>query len=92
MFWYRTQTICVKWGRLCSFNFGVSKGVRQGGIFSPRLFHVDVHGLSLALSGTKTGCIINENQALCKGSLWPTHNTIQFNSIHMFIADIKVHI
>ena len=38
MFRYRTQTISVKWGKLCSFYFSVSNGVRQGGILSPKLF------------------------------------------------------
>ena len=60
MFWYRTQTICVKWGKLCSSYFSVSNGVRQGGILSPKLFSVYVDDLSVALSATKTGCVINE--------------------------------
>ena len=38
MFWYKTQTICVKWGKLCSSYFSVSNGVRQGGILFPKLF------------------------------------------------------
>ena len=60
MFWYRTQTICVKWGKLCSSYFSVSNGVRQGGILSPKLFSVNVDDLSVALSATKTGCVIND--------------------------------
>ena len=60
MFWYRTQTICVKWGKLCSSYFSVSNGVRQGGILSPKLFSVYVDDLSVALSATKTGCVIND--------------------------------
>ena len=60
MFLYRTQIICVKWGKLCSSYFSVSNGVRQGGILSPKLFSVYVDDLSVALSATKTGCIIND--------------------------------
>ena len=60
MFWYRTQTICVKWGKLCSSYFSVSNGARQDGIISPKLFSVYVDGLSLTLSSTKTGCVIND--------------------------------
>ena len=60
MFWYRTQTICVKWGKLCSSYFSVSNGVRQGGILSPKLFSVYVDDLSVALSAPKTGCVIND--------------------------------
>ena len=55
-----TQTICVKWGKLCSSYFGVSNGVRQGGILSPKLFSVYVDDLSLALSFATSGCIIND--------------------------------
>ena len=57
MFWYRTQTICVKWGTLCSSYSSVSNGVRQGGILSPKLFSVYVDDLSVALSATKTGSL-----------------------------------
>ena len=54
MFWYRTQTIWVKWGKLCN-------GVRQGGILSPKLFSVYVDDLSVAsVSVTKTGYVIND--------------------------------
>ena len=59
MFWYITQTICVKWGKLCSSYFGVSNGVRQGGILSLKLFPVYDDDLPLALSGANTRCIIN---------------------------------
>ena len=60
MFWYRTQTICVKWGKLCSSYFGVSNGVRQGGSLSPKLLSVYVDALSVALFANKTGCVIND--------------------------------
>ena len=58
--WYRTQTICVKWGKLCSSYFSVSNVVRQGGILSLKLFFVYVDNLSVALSATKTGSVIND--------------------------------
>ena len=60
MFWYRTRTICVKWGKLCYSDFSVGNGIRQGGILSPKLFSVYVHDLSVALSATKTGCVISD--------------------------------
>ena len=40
--------------------FSVSNGVRQGGILSPKLFSVYVDDLSVALSATKTSCVIND--------------------------------
>ena len=41
-FWYQTQTMCVKWGKVNSAYFNVSNGVRQGGILSPKLFAIYV--------------------------------------------------
>ena len=60
MLWYRTQTICVKWGKWCFSYFSVSNGVRQGGILFPKLFSVYVDDLSVALSSIKMGCVIND--------------------------------
>ena len=59
MFWYRTQTIYVKWGKLCSSYFRVSSGVRQGGILSPKLYSIFVYNLLQAMSDAKIGYIIN---------------------------------
>ena len=39
-YWYQTQTMCVKWGKVNSAYFNVSNGVRQGGILSPKLFAI----------------------------------------------------
>ena len=49
MFWYKAQTICVKWSKLCSSYISVSNGVRQGGIPSPKIFSVYVDDQSVAL-------------------------------------------
>ena len=38
MFWYQSQLVCVKWGKVASNFFRISIGVRQGGILSPKLF------------------------------------------------------
>ena len=57
MYWYRTQTICVQLGNMCSAYFRVSNGVRQGGILSKNYF-VYVDELSRVLSAAKTGCAI----------------------------------
>ena len=40
VYWYETQTMCVRWGNHISNDFQVSNGVRQGGILSPRLFAI----------------------------------------------------
>ena len=60
LYWYRTQIVCVKWGKLNSSYFAVSNGVRQGGILSPKLLSVYVDELSKTLSAAKTGCIIKD--------------------------------
>ena len=59
-FWYQTQTMCVKWGRVNSAYFSVSNGVCQGGILSPQLFAIYVDDLSHELTLCKSGCNIND--------------------------------
>ena len=43
IYWYTTQTFCVKWGSVTSSYFNVTNGVRQGGILSPYLFTLYVN-------------------------------------------------
>ena len=50
LYWYRTQTFCIKWGSTTSEFFNVSNGVRQGGILSPYLFIVYIDDLSNMLN------------------------------------------
>ena len=37
MFWYQSQLVCFKWGKVASIFFRISNDVRQGGILSPKL-------------------------------------------------------
>ena len=60
MYWYRTQTVCVKWGKLNSGYCGISNGVRQGDIRSLKLFSIYVDELPKTLFAAKTGSIIND--------------------------------
>ena len=55
MYWYRNQTMVVRWGNMTSTKFCISNGVKQGGILSPRLFNVYVNDLSILLNDTKLG-------------------------------------
>ena len=59
-YWYQTQTMCVKWGKVNSAYFNVSNGVRQGGILSPKLFAIYVDDLSHELTLFKSGCYIDD--------------------------------
>ena len=59
IYWYRSQTVCVKWGSVVSPSFNVINGVRQGGILSPRLFNEYIDELSCKLSACKIGCVFN---------------------------------
>ena len=48
----------VRWGCQLSQYFGVSNGVRQGGILSPYLFAVYIDQLSKDLNRVPAGCYI----------------------------------
>ncbi|CAL4122699.1 unnamed protein product, partial [Meganyctiphanes norvegica] len=55
---YMTQKIQVKWNGIISDPFGVSNGVRQGGVLSPLLFSVYVDDLLTELKKSGLGCHI----------------------------------
>ena len=59
LYWYRTQTFCIKWGSTTSDCFNVSNGVRQGGILSPYLFIVYIDDLTNMLNSAGIGCHIH---------------------------------
>ena len=55
---YMSQKIQVKWNGFISDAFGVSNGVRQGGILSPLLFSIYVDDLLIELKKSGLGCHI----------------------------------
>ena len=59
IFWYCSQTMCIKWASNLSPFFCVTNGVRQGGIMSPLLFNVYMDDLSHVLNRMQYGCCIN---------------------------------
>ena len=59
-FWYQTQPMCVKWGKVNSAHLNVSNGVRQGWVLSPKLFAIYVDDLSYEPTLCKSGCYIDD--------------------------------
>lgn len=64
--WYSNQTVRVRWAGWTSEAFGVSNGVRQGGVLSPIFFNIIIDellnevertGYGARLAGTPVGCI-----------------------------------
>ena len=43
IYWYSNQTMCIRWSGKLSEHFGVTNGVRQGGILSPHLFNIYIY-------------------------------------------------
>ena len=41
--WYSNHTMCVRWSNNLSEQFGVTNGVKQGGILSPYLFNIYIY-------------------------------------------------
>ena len=58
--WYANQKMCIRWGNDFSEPFGVSNGVRQGGILSPYLFNIYMDDVSSSLSTYNVGCYYSE--------------------------------
>ena len=59
-YWYKHQTLFVKWGNCMSLSFCVTNGVRQGSVLSPYLFCIYVDKISKQLNSSKIGCKIND--------------------------------
>ena len=59
-YWYKFQTLLIKWGNCFSDYFTVSNGVRQGSLLSPYLFCIYVDNISERLNKTKIGCKVME--------------------------------
>ena len=55
---YLDQKLCVKWNSTTSEHFGVTNGVRQGGILSPLLFGIYIDELLHKLQNSGYGCRI----------------------------------
>ena len=54
--WYSSQQLNVCWGKAYSDKFGVSNGVRQGGVLSPILFYIYLD--TLTIKNTGVGCFL----------------------------------
>ena len=54
--WYSKQQLRVLWDKEHSEKFGVTNGVRQGGVLSPILFSIYLDTLLLSLKNTGVGC------------------------------------
>ena len=59
-FWYRSQQLCIQWGKTRSSFFTISNGVRQGRILSPKLFFVYMDDLSNLLISSGIGCFLDK--------------------------------
>lgn len=59
IFWYRSQTMVVRWGGSCSNHFNIRNGTRQGSLISASLYAVFLDDLSTELDRVPVGCAIH---------------------------------
>lgn len=64
-FWYLNQSSVVKWDGHVSEPFGITNGVRQGGLLSPGLFKLYIDDLLVELSSIPVGCYIGGTNINC---------------------------
>ena len=57
-YWYRNQTMAIRWGTYTSSSFRVTNSVRQGSLMSPLLYNFYTNDLSVQLSKHNAGCLI----------------------------------
>ena len=60
---YLNQKLCVRWENTHSDKFGVSNGVKQGGVISPILFCIYIDGLLHELKNSDVGCYMGNAYA-----------------------------
>ena len=46
VYWHQMQEVCIQFGKSTSGYFRISNGVRQGGIFSPKMFSLVMNPLT----------------------------------------------
>ena len=66
---YTNQLYDVKWGDEKSASFGISNGVKQGGVISPLLFSLYIDELFLLLKESGIGCHVGLTYAGAFGTL-----------------------
>ena len=101
---YSEQRVKVRWKSALSSNFGVSSGVRQGGVLSPILFTVYIDELLLELEKAGVGCYWRHHfvGAVCYADdvalLAPSHSALRLildscrriaNSLSLFFNAAK---
>ena len=58
---YEKQSMAVRWNNEYSDSFGVSNGVKQGGVLSPILFCIYIDNLLMSLKKNDIGCHIGSH-------------------------------
>ena len=58
---YEKQSMAVRWNNGYSDSFGVSNGVKQGGVLSPILFCVYIDNLLMSLKKNDIGCHVGSH-------------------------------
>ena len=78
---YEKQRMAVRWNNEYSDSFGVSNGVKQGGLLSPILFCIYIDNMLMSLTNIDIGCHVGSH--FCRAFGYADDIMLSYDIIHV---------